>query len=427
MVTAGSAAEPSPLPGDAFAALRLPDFRRFLAGHFLASTGTQLQTVAVGWYLYERTGSALALGVVGLAQVLPIFLLTLPSGHLSDRYDRRRVLVVSQAVMVLASLGLALLAATSGPVLLLYALLFLNGCGRAFAAPARDSLAPQLLPVGLLANGATWRSGSFQLAAVLGPALGGFIIALRHSAAPAFVLAGLSAGVFAALMARVRPRRFAPSSGERPLERLVAGARFVWHTRILIATITLDLFAMLLGGATMLLPVYAKDILHVGPRGLGWLMAAPSLGAVLVALIVAYAPMRRAGRALLWAVAGFGAATVVFGFSRSFWLSIAALTLVGGFDMISVIIRSTLVQVLTPDELRGRVAAINALFIGTSNELGGFESGALAALVGPVASVVAGGVGSIGIVLLVAAVWPEVRRFGSLTDRPAETGPGGPP
>jgi MFS family permease len=228
-------------------------------------------------------------------------------------------------------------------------------------------------------------------------------------------------------MARVRPRRFAPSSGEGPLERLVAGARFVWHTRILIATITLDLFAMLLGGATMLLPVYAKDILHVGPRGLGWLMAAPSLGAVLVAGAVAFAPLRRAGRALLWAVAGFGAATVVFGMSRSFWLSIAALALVGGFDMISVIIRSTLVQVLTPDELRGRVAAINALFIGTSNELGGFESGALAALVGPVASVVAGGVGSMAIVLLVAAVWPEVRRFGALTDGPVETGPAGPP
>jgi hypothetical protein len=190
--------------------------------------------------------------------------------------------------------------------------------------------------------------------------------------------------------------------------------RFIWQTRILFATITLDLFAVLLGGATMLLPVFAKDILHVGPDGLGWLMAAPSLGAVAVAIALARAPMRRAGPALLWAVTGFGAATIAFGFSRSFSLSLFLLALIGAFDMVSVVVRSTLVQVLTPDELRGRVGAVNALFIGTSNELGGFESGALAALVGPVAAVVAGGIGSILVVIGVAAVWPEVRRFGSL-------------
>lgn len=401
-------------PRDAYAALRFPDFRRFIIGYFLATVGTQMQTVAVGWYLYERTGSALALGGVGLSQMLPIFALTLPSGHLSDRYDRRRVLVLAQAVMVAASLGLAALAYVHGPVAFLYALLVLNGCGRAFQAPARDALGPQLLPVELLGNGATWRSGMFQLAAVLGPAAGGLVIGVRHSAVPAFALAALTLATFGALMAGVQPRRYEPSSGERPLQRLVAGARFVWTTRILIAIITLDLFAVLVGGATMLLPVYAKDILHVGPRGLGWLMAAPSLGAVAVALAVAHAPMRRAGRALLWAVSGFGVATIVFGFSRSYPLSIVALALVGGFDMVSVIIRSTLVQVLTPDELRGRVAAINALFVGTSNELGGFESGATAALFGPVASVVGGGIGSILAVVLVALVWPEVGRYGSL-------------
>jgi len=408
--------QPSAARADAYAALRFRDFRSFVIGYFLVTMGTQMQTVAVGWYLYERTGSALALGGVGLAQVLPIFALTLPSGHFSDRYDRRVVLVVAQTVMLLASLGLALLAFTGGPIPALYALLVLNGCGRAFQAPARDSLAPQLLPMELLANGATWRSGSFQLAAVLGPALGGFVIGLRHSATPAFLLAGLASLLFAALMARVTPRRYVPSSGERPLQRLVAGARFVWSTRILMAIITLDLFAVLLGGATMLLPVYAKDILHVGPRGLGWLMAAPSLGAVLVAIAMAHAPMRRAGRALLWAVTGFGVATIVFGFSRSYVLSLVALALVGGFDMVSVVIRSTLVQVLTPDELRGRVAAINALFIGTSNELGGFESGVAAALFGPIAAVVGGGVGSILCVLLVAWVWPDVRKYGALTD-----------
>ncbi len=401
-------------PSDAYAALRFPDFRRFVFGYFVATLGTQMQTVAVGWYLYERTGSALALGGVGLAQMLPIFALTLPSGHISDRYDRRRVLVLAIAVMVAASVGLAALAYVHGAIPLLYALLFLNGCGRAFQAPARDALAPQLLPLELLANGATWRSGMFQVAAVLGPAAGGLVIGVRHSAVPAFALAALTSALFGLLMAGVTPRSYAPSAGERPLQRLIAGARFVWTTRILIAIITLDLFAVLLGGATMLLPVYAKDILHVGPRGLGWLMAAPSLGAVAVALAVAHTSMRRAGPALLWAVTGFGVATIVFGFSRSYPLSIVALALVGGFDMVSVIIRSTLVQVLTPDELRGRVAAINALFVGTSNELGGFESGAAAALFGPVASVVAGGIGSILAVVLVALLWPEVRRYGAL-------------
>lgn len=407
-------AAPAPPRDDPYAALRYPDFRRFLIGHVLASMGFQMQTVAVGWYLYERTGSALALGGVGLAQVVPIFALTLPAGHVADHVDRRRVMVLSYAVLALTSLGMAVLATGHGPIALLYGLLVLYGVGRAFGATARDALAPQLLPLQLLGNGATWRTGTFQIAAVVGPALGGLVIGIRHSATPAFLLAAASALVFAYQAGRMTPRPFQRSAGESPFRRLVAGARFVWQTRILIAIITLDMFAVLLGGATMLLPVFAKDILHVGPTGLGWLMAAPSLGAIVVAIIVAYAPMQRAGRALLWAVAGFGVATAVFGFSRSFVLSLIALAFVGGFDMVSVIIRATLVQVLTPDELRGRVAAINALFIGTSNELGGFESGAAAALLGPVWAVVGGGIGSLVVVAIVALAWPEVRRYGHL-------------
>ena len=410
---------------DPYAALRFPDFRRFLGGHVLASMGLQMQTVAVGWYLYERTGSALALGGVGLAQVVPIFALTLPAGHLADRLDRKRITVVCFLLLMAASLGMAALAFLDGPVAIMYALLVLYGTGRAFGATARDALAPQLLPLELLGNGATWRTGAFQMAAVLGPALGGFIIGLRHSATPAFVLTGLCSGTFAVLMTGVRPRAYAPTVGERALQRLLWGARFVWTTRILLAIITLDMFAVLLGGATMLLPVYAKDILHVGPRGLGWLMAAPSAGAVLVALALAHAPVQRAGRSLLWAVSGFGVATAVFGLSRSFVLSLVALAFVGGFDMVSVVIRSTLVQVLTPDELRGRVAAINALFVGTSNELGGFESGTAAALFGPVIAVVGGGIGSLLVVAIVALVWPEVRRYGQLSGPADETGPAG--
>lgn len=409
------AGAPPPIrPGDPYAALRFRDFRRFVLGHFLASIGVQMQTVAVGWYLYDRTGSALALGGVGLAQVLPIFLLTLPAGNLADRVDRRRLLLVALSLAALSSLGLAGVAYEHGAVALVFTFLALNGIARAFMSPSRDSLGPQLLPVALLGNGATWRSGAFQLAAFLGPALGGLVIGIRHTATPAFAATAALVLVFAVLVQDVTPRRYVPARDGGPWQTLVAGIRFIWKTRILFAIITLDMFAVLLGGATMLLPIFAKDVLHVGPRGLGWMMAAPSLGAILVALPLARYPLKRAGKALLWAVTGFGAATAVFGLSRSFPLSLAMLALLGGFDMVSVVVRSTLMQVLTPDALRGRVGAINALFVGTSNELGGFESGTTAALFGPVASVVGGGIGSILVVIVVALLWPEVRRHGSL-------------
>jgi MFS family permease len=409
----------STLRADPYAALRFPDFRRFLIGQFLSSLGAQMQTVAIGWYLYERTDSALALGGVGLAQVLPIILLTLPAGHLADHVDRKKLLRATLTLSMLSSLGLAWVAWVHGAVPILYTLLVLIGVARALNAPARDALGPQLLPVELLWNGATWRSGLFQLASVLGPATGGIIIGFTRSAAPTFLLTAFFMGLFITLLGPVQPRRFERRDQATTWRTLAGGIRFIWQTRILFATITLDLFAVLLGGATMLLPVFAKDILHVGPRALGWLMAAPSIGAVVVAIVLARQPMRRAGPALLWAVTGFGVATIAFGLSRSFTLSLILLALIGGFDMVSVVVRSTLVQVLTPDELRGRVGAVNALFIGTSNELGGFESGLAAALFGPVVAVVAGGIGSILVVIGIAAIWPEVRRYGSLEGRSA--------
>ncbi len=407
---------PEPQQGeDPYAALRFPDFRRFVIGNFVASLGVQMQTVAVGWDLYDRTGSALALGGVGLAQVLPIFLLTLPAGHVADRFTRRKVLIFAQAVMIASSLGLAAVSHARASIALFYAFLVLNGIGRAFHSPAKDSLGPQLLPVHLLANGATWRSSLFQLAAILGPAAGGAVIAVFHAAAPAYLLDALAAALFALLIFPVKPRPYTPRPHAGALETVIAGVRFVRSTRVLFGIITLDMFAVLLGGAVMLLPIFAKDILRVGPTGLGWLLAAPSVGALVVALLLAHRPpLGRAGRSLLWAVSGFGVATIAFGLSRSFALSLFCLAAVGGFDMISVVIRSTLLQVLTPDDLRGRVAAINSLFIGTSNEMGGFESGATAALFGPVVSVVAGGIGSILVVLGIAWLFPEVRGFGSL-------------
>ncbi|MEO5509956.1 MAG: MFS transporter [Longimicrobiales bacterium] len=406
------------MKADAYASLRFPDFRRFLVGHFLASLGLQMQTVAVAWYLYERTDSPLALGAVGLAQVLPIILLTLPAGHLADRFDRKHLLMLTVALQCLVSIGLAVVAHANGAIPLLYLLLVLNGIARAVVAPARDALGPQLLPLDLLGNAATWRSGLFQLSSVLGPAGAGFIIGTYHSATPAFVLTAGTLALFTFLLLPIEPRAYAANAGRgMTWHTLMAGVHFIREQRILIATITLDLFAVLLGGATMLLPVFAKDILHVGPRGLGWLMAAPSIGAMIVAIPLARKPLQRAGPALLWAVAGFALATIAFGLSRSFTLSLILLALIGGFDMVSVVIRSTLMQVLTPDELRGRVGAINALFIGTSNELGGFESGVAAALLGPVRAVVYGGLGSMVVVAAVAKLWPEVRRFGALVER----------
>lgn len=401
---------------DPYASLRYPDFRRFITGHFLASLGTQMQTVAIGWYLYERTSSALALGGVGLAQVLPIILLTLPAGHIADRFDRRKLLMLTVALQCMVSLGLAAVSYRQGSVALIYLLLVLNGIARAVLAPARDSLGPQLLPIELLSNGATWRSGLFQLSSVLGPAGAGLTIAMAHSATPAFLLTAAGLAIFAVRLIPVKPRAYTAAKRGMTWENLLAGVHFIREQRILMATITLDLFAVLLGGATMLLPVFAKDILHVGPRGLGWLMAAPSIGAMIVTIPLARKPLQRAGRALLWAVAGFSVATIAFGLSRSFYLSLVLLALIGGFDMVSVVVRSTLMQVLTPDELRGRVGAINALFIGTSNELGGFESGAAAALLGPVKAVVYGGIGSFIIVGAVARMWPEVRKFGALVE-----------
>jgi MFS family permease len=351
--------------------------------------------------------------------VLPIILLTLPAGHLADQVNRKKLLRATLALSLLSSLGLAWVSWVHGAVPILYTLLVLNGVARALNAPARDALGPQLLPVELLGNGATWRSGLFQLASVLGPATGGLVIGLTASATPTFLLTATFMALFVVLLGPVQPRHFERRDQATTWRTLVGGVRFIWQTRILFATITLDLFAVLLGGATMLLPVYAKDTLHVGPRALGWLMAAPSIGAIIVAIVLARQPMRRAGPAMLWAVTGFGLATIAFGLSRSYTLSLVLLALIGGFDMVSVVVRSTLVQVLTPDELRGRVGAVNALFIGTSNELGGFESGLAAALFGPVVAVVAGGIGSILVVIGIASIWPEVRRYGSLEGRSA--------
>jgi MFS family permease len=400
---------------DPYRTLREPGYRRYLLGNLLGTFGLQMQTVAVGWELYERTHSALALGLTGLVQFLPMLLFFLPVGHVVDRFDRRKVVMASQGALFLVALGLAALSRVEGPVPLMYGLLFLGGTARAFLGPSKGALLPEVVPEGAFEGAVAWNSGTWQLAAVVGPAAGGALLALTRSPAVVYLSHAVLALAFLLLLVGVRPRVAPRPAPIMSLDSLLEGARYVRRTKILLAAITLDLFAVLFGGTVALLPVYAKDILHVGPGGLGWLLAADSLGAVATTVILAHLPpLKRAGPALLRAVALFGVAIIAFGISRWFLLSFLALVVAGAADSVSVVIRMTLSQAGTPDALRGRVSAVHSLFIGTSNELGNFESGTLAALAGPVVAVVAGGVGTLVTVAMVAARWPEVRKLGRL-------------
>ena len=391
----------------------------------LSVVGWQMLQVALGWELYERTHSALVLGLVGLVTAIPVVLLALPAGHLADRMERKRIVVAAQVVFILMSLSLSLVSHVQGPILLIFAILLVRGTAQAYNNPARSALLPKLVPPEVFGNAVTWSSSGFQTAAVVGPALGGLVIAIQHRATEAYIIDAFLTGIYLAMLIAIRgdsvPQAESVSAHAlKPRERmtlrsLAAGMRFVLDTKVILAALTLDLFAVLFGGATALLPIFAKDILQVGPEGLGWLRAAPSVGALIVMMTIAHRPpMQRTGWNLILAVTGFGVATIVFGLSRSFGLSMAMLLILGGLDGISMIIRGTLVQLWTPDEMRGRVSAVNSVFIDMSNELGGFESGALAAAVGPIAAVVGGGIGTIVVVAGVAYAWPELRRLGAM-------------
>jgi MFS family permease len=399
---------------DPYAALRHPSYRLLLCGALLSSTGAGAQFLAVDWELYHRTGDAAAIGLAGLVLFLPVLLLALPAGQAADRFSRKGLFLASQVLTGLAALGLAALSWWEGPVNLTYPCLFLSGIARALSAPSRTALLPQVVPPEALGNAVAWNSSGWQASQVAGPALGGLIIGVAGKAAPAYLFTALSALACVGLVTFVRPREAPRPPSSRTLASLLAGIRFVWRTKPLLAAITLDLFAVLLGGATALLPIYA-DLLRVGGIGLGWLRAAPSLGAILMGVLIAHRPPpKRPGVALVLAVAGFGAATIVFGFSTDFKLSFAMLLLAGALDNVSVVVRGTLLQTLTPDEMRGRVAAVTTVFISSSNELGAAESGYTAKWFGPVASVVGGGIGTIIVVLLVIARWPLLLRLGPL-------------
>jgi len=407
---------------DAFAAIRNPLVRALALGRMSTVIGTQIINVAVGWELYERTGSAWSLGLVGLFELAPVLFLMIPAGNAADRFPRRNIAMAAQTLTCLASFGLMALSWLNGPVHLIYAMLMMVGAARAFSSPAIVTILPQLLKAEQFVNANAWLSSAFQFGSISGPAIGGLIIAWTGGTTWAYFVAGVCQLIFLAAFYTLPAIKPAEAAEKRKFSDVFAGFSFIRRSPVFLAAITLDMFAMLLGGAVALLPIFAKDILHVGPEGLGWLRAAPSVGSLVMLMVITrLKPMARPGRTLLWVVVGFGLATVGFGLLTSFILSTFCLFLTGVFDSVSVVTRLTLEQVITPDRLRGRVSAINYVFVGFSNEFGAFESGATAAMFGPVASVVGGGIGAVVVVIAVGLLWPALARIGPLhTLKPEE-------
>jgi MFS family permease len=399
---------------DPISALRHRGFLLFLVGSLLSNTGNQMRTVAVGWDVYQRTGRALDLGYVGLVLALPVILLALPAGAAADRYSRRALIILAQGGLALSGLGLAWTSHTTAPMPLLYLFLLATGIFRALGWPASTAIVVGLVPTKVFPNAAMWRSVAFQLAATLGPLLGGFVIAWWNPVA-VYLIDAASSVILMTLLAFVKVRPHTRVAEPKSWRSLLQGIRFLRKQPIIMSTMVLDMVAVLFGGVVALLPIYAKDVLHVGPQGFGWMRAMPSLGAIFMGLWLAVRPpFERGGIALLVAVVVFGLATLVFGVSTSFPLSLAALFVLGAADNISVVIRATVLQLLTPDSMRGRVSAVSIIFIGTSNEIGEFESGVAAQFMGLVPSVLFGGTMTLITVGVVAAIWPELVRLGSL-------------
>lgn len=405
-------------PGPGIAVFRFQNFRLFQVARFCVVLATEMQSVAVGWQIYETTRRPLDLGLVGLAQFLPVILLFLVSGHVVDRFNRRNILVLCYCGFALCS-TLLLIVAIHAPrsIGLIYAVLVLLGVVRSLNGPAGRAILPQLVPEDHFPSAVAWASSVFQTATILGPAVGGIAYAAFHGPAAVYATAAVSSTV--AVLATLRIKTSVKPRPREPvnLDTVLAGFKYIWREKLILGSISLDLFAVLLGGAVALLPVFAQEILKTGPWGLGLLRSAPAVGAAAMALFLAYRPLRRkAGRSMLWCVAGFGVCTVLFGISHNLALSLGALVLVGATDMVSVIVRGTLIQVATPDEMRGRVNAVDMIFIGASNEFGQFESGVTAHWFGTIPAVVLGGIGT----LVVTAVWawafPELRNADRLTD-----------
>jgi len=405
-------------PHDAYASLRRGPFRWFIISLLTMTVAAQIEVIVVSWQIYGITHDPLSLGLIGLAEALPFLSAALFAGHIADRLNRQRISIVGLFVLVLCALTLLWISLV--PSLLrtgvwpFYLVIGISGLARSFLHPARNALGAEIVPRELYHNAIAWRSSTWQSAAVLGPAVGGLLYGFGGPKVAYVVQAVLMVCAFFAFtrIAYHPPARAAAVSDERISQSLTAGLRFVWSQPVLLGALTLDLFSVLLGGAEALLPIFADQILHVGPQGLGVLRAAPAAGAVLMSIFLAHRPpFTRAGRTLLLAVGVFAICIVGFGLSRSVVLSTGLLLISGMADNVSVLIRSTLIQVLTPTEMLGRVSAVNSIFIGSSNELGAFESGVAARLLGTVPSVVLGGLASLAVVGAIAATIPKLRRM----------------
>jgi MFS family permease len=407
-------------PADPYASLRLPSFRLYIIGLFAYTMAIQIQGTVVGWQIYELTHDKLALGLIGLAEAFPFIGAALYAGHVADTHDRRRIMLAALCVLCgcavsLLTLPFLLPAAPKLVVRAIYGVIVVSGLARSFLQPARQALAAEMVPRSMFDNAIAWRSGSWQLAAVMGPAIGGFLFAiggsrLAYAVDATLMLLGVAAIVLITHQSTLKPEQREPMGTS-----LATGLRFVFNEPVILGALSLDLFSVLFGGATALLPVYADEILHVGASGLGVLRAAPAIGAVVMSAAIAWLPpFKRAGRALLSAVATFGVCIIVFGLSTSMTLSIAALVISGAADMVSVFTRSSLLQHRTPTHMFGRVSSVNSMFIGSSNEIGAFESGVTAKLFGTVPSVVLGGTLTLLVVAVTAWKTPALRKLGKM-------------
>ncbi len=403
------------------------DFRRYQLARVAVILGAEAQSVAVAWQVYSITHRPLDLGYTGLALFLPGLLFLLPSGHVADRFDRRQVILVCYALQILCTAALLAITMRGGHrVLPIYAVLFLIGTGRSFSGPASSALIPHLVPEHHFVNAVTWGGAIFQFANTMGPAIGGILFTLPlaraagglplEGAAIVYVFTLFTLVWFLVLIGTLHARPGRMEHRAASLKVVLAGFQYVRRMPMLLGSFSLDLFVVLLGGAVALMPIFANDLLHTGPRGLGLLRAAPAVGALCTSVFLARFPMkRRAGACLFTSVATFGAATVVFGLSRTLWVSLAALAILGASDMVSVIIRGSLLQLATPPEMRGRVSAVNSLFIGASNELGEFESGLTAQWWGAVRATVAGGIGALAVAGLWSVMFPSLRSADELS------------
>lgn len=402
---------------DPFAALRFKEFRFYITARFFLTTAVNFQAVCVGWQIYEITKDPLSLGLIGLAEAIPYIMIALFAGYVVDHYDRRKILLTAISVLVISSISLFYFSmnveeATVKSVLPIYILIFITGLARGFISPSMFAIMSQLVPKNLFGNSSTWNSTVWQIGAVGGPAIGGFVYGFL-GVAKAYLLNTFLFTLAFLFFSLITAREVIKSEKAEGLRKsLTAGIKFVFGNQLLLSALSLDLFAVFFGGAVALLPMFADQILMVGPKGLGILRSAPAFGAMLMAIILAYHPLKEnAGKKLLYAVALFGVCIVGFGLSTNFYVSLVFLALSGAFDNISVVIRTTIVQMQTPDNMRGRVSSVNSIFIGSSNEIGAFESGFAAKLLGLVPSVIFGGTMTMLVTGITARFAPKLRKL----------------